>query len=281
MLLLVLTFSILASIVWLFPSSNATPVQQQYSDNDNVTSIQTAQTTVSEPSSTQTLDYDMQDYYAKRLGQLQAESIRLKALITKLAMMTGTDTSEFLLDEQPPQGGLEQDGYSLSPEYIRQEMEQLTQQFTRQDQQLASIQAFIITDDNIQSAIPQGRPIESGWISSYYGKRIDPFSGKKTFHHGLDFAGKSGSNVLAVADGIISWTGKRSGYGHTVEIDHGNGYVTLYGHNQKVTVKAGDRIQRGQVIALMGSTGRSTGPHVHFEVLRDGRKINPYTFVKR
>ncbi|MBL4638591.1 MAG: M23 family metallopeptidase, partial [Proteobacteria bacterium] len=120
-----------------------------------------------------------------------------------------------------------------------------------------------------------------GWISSYYGKRIDPFTGKKAFHKGLDLAGKAGSGIHTVADGMVTWIGKRSGYGALVEVDHGNGYVTRYAHNKTIKVKVGDKVNKGQVIALMGSTGRSTGPHVHFEILRDGKNINPYNFVKR
>ena len=101
------------------------------------------------------------------------------------------------------------------------------------------------------------------------------------FHHGLDFAGKAGSEVVAVADGIVSWQGSRGGYGEMIEIDHGNGYQTRYAHNKELVVKLGERIEKGQAIALMGSTGRSTGPHVHFEILRDGKTVNPSNFIKR
>ena len=146
---------------------------------------------------------------------------------------------------------------------------------------LDQLQDYLITEDNIKSAIPTGRPIKKGWVSSYYGYRVDPFSGKKVFHHGLDFAGKAGSEVVAVANGIVSWQGSRGGYGEMIEIDHGNGYQTRYAHNKKLVVKLGDRIKKGQAIALMGSTGRSTGPHVHFEILRDGKTVNPANFIKR
>jgi len=220
------------------------------------------------------------EYYAQRLGQLQAESIRLKALTQRIAKMAGIDTAVFELDNQPPQGGVALEGTDLSGLSFQQNLEQLTASFNTQEQQLVMLKNVYLTNDNIQSAIPQGSPSKEGWISSYYGNRIDPFNGKKAFHHGIDIAGKSGSDVLAVADGIISWIGKRTGYGQLVEIDHGNGYITRYAHNKTLIVKKGDRVNRGQAIALMGSTGRSTGPHVHFEVLRDGKKINPYSFVK-
>jgi len=230
----------------------------------------------------QTAEQTLNAYYAKRLGKLQAESIRLAALTEKLAMMAGVDTSIFVLQEEPAQGGVETIGEAVSPADFQQEVAAISQQFAQQSQHLNSIQNFFITNDNIQAAIPQGRPItdSNGWLSSYYGNRIDPFTGKKTFHKGVDFAGKQGSDVIAVADGIITWTGKRSGYGQLVEIDHGNGYVTRYAHNKKLLVKVGDRVKKGQTVAAMGSTGRSTGPHVHFEVLRDGKAVNPYNFIK-
>jgi murein DD-endopeptidase MepM/ murein hydrolase activator NlpD len=126
---------------------------------------------------------------------------------------------------------------------------------------------------------PSGRPVEEGWLSSRYGKRNDPFTGKQDFHKGLDFAGKKGSEVIAVGDGVVSWAGVKSGYGKLIEINHGNGYATRYGHNQSNLVKIGDTVKKGQQIALMGSTGRSTGPHVHFEVLHDGKAVNPSKFV--
>ena len=223
----------------------------------------------------------LQDYYAKRLGQLQAESIRLTALTEKLAEIAGVDVSEFQMDTVPAQGGIDEIGESLTPELFKIEMSQLTSRFTEQNKQLATIQNLFLTRDSITSAIPQGRPIAGGWLSSSYGHRIDPFNGKKTFHSGIDFAAKEGTNVIAVADGIVSFLGERSGYGELIELDHGNGYVTRYAHNQKIIVKTGDRIRKGEAIALLGSTGRSTGPHVHFELLREGTKIDPYKFVNR
>jgi murein DD-endopeptidase MepM/ murein hydrolase activator NlpD len=223
----------------------------------------------------------LQDYYAKRLGQLQAESIRLTALTEKLAEIAGVDVTEFQLNTVPAQGGIDENGESLTPELFKIEISQLTSRFTEQNKQLATIQKLFLTRDSITSAIPQGRPIAGGWLSSSYGYRIDPFNGKKTFHSGIDFAAKEGTNVNAVADGIVSFIGERSGYGELIELDHGNGYVTRYAHNEKIIVKTGDRIKKGEAIALLGSTGRSTGPHVHFEVLLEGTKIDPYKFVNR
>jgi murein DD-endopeptidase MepM/ murein hydrolase activator NlpD len=138
----------------------------------------------------------------------------------------------------------------------------------------------VILSRSLNQAIkPDGRPVVQGYISSYYGERQDPFSGHEAMHRGVDFAGTLGSNVVAVAAGVVIKAETRTGFGNLVEINHGNGYVTRYGHNQRSLVTVGDTVVRGQPIALMGSTGRSTGPHVHFEVLRNGQQVNPLAFV--
>ncbi|MCX4187902.1 M23 family metallopeptidase [Methylophaga sp. OBS4] len=222
----------------------------------------------------------IQGFYARQLGGLQAETIRLKMLSERLAEIAGFDASEYLLTEQPAQGGVDSDGLPLSSDAIDEGIEQLSLDLKGQQNTLSALEQYLITKDNIAAAIPDGKPIKEGWISSFYGYRIDPFNGKKTFHEGVDLAGKSGSSVIAVADGMVSWVGNRGGYGGLVEVDHGNGYVTRYAHNKTIKVKVGDRISKGEELALMGSTGRSTGPHVHFEVLRDGKHINPYNFIK-
>lgn len=223
---------------------------------------------------------EMQIFYAKQLGGLQAEAIRLKVLSKKLADIAGIDTSDLMFDSIPAQGGIEEQETPLSDAEFRAGISQLSDEFSGQTQTLSALQQYLINRSNITDAIPSGRPIKKGWMSSNYGYRIDPFTGKKAFHSGIDFAGKEGSPVVAVADGIVTWVGKRDGYGGLVEVDHGNGYVTRYAHNEEIEVHQGERVRKGQVLSLMGSTGRSTGPHVHFEVLRDGRKVNPYSFVK-
>ncbi|HEX4389201.1 MAG TPA: M23 family metallopeptidase, partial [Steroidobacteraceae bacterium] len=126
---------------------------------------------------------------------------------------------------------------------------------------------------------PEGRPVANGFISSYFGERADPFDGLETFHKGVDFAGTPGSPVVAVAAGVVTWAGERTGYGRLIEINHGDGFATRYAHNERTLVTVGQTVKRGERIALMGSTGRSTGPHVHFEVLRNGRQVNPLSFV--
>lgn len=227
-----------------------------------------------------TEDESLQDFYAKQLGGLQAETIRLRMLSERLAEIAGFDSTTFSLDEHPAQGGIDQQGSPLSSDALDRGIKQLSHELRSQDEALAALEQYLLTQDTIAASIPTGKPVEDGWVSSFYGNRIDPFNGKKTFHEGLDIAGKTGSNVLAVADGIVTWVGERGGYGGLVEIDHGNGYVTRYAHNKTLKVNKGDRVSKGETVALMGSTGRSTGPHVHFEVLRDGQHVNPYNFIK-
>ncbi len=123
------------------------------------------------------------------------------------------------------------------------------------------------------------RPVAGGWVSSHYGQRLDPFTGRPAVHRGLDFAGLDNSAILAVAPGVVTRSGRQRGYGNLIEIDHGNGWVTRYGHNAYNLVTPGDYVKPGQTIALMGSTGRATGTHLHFEVLYRGRHQNPVRFV--
>lgn len=126
-----------------------------------------------------------------------------------------------------------------------------------------------------------GRPVTSGWLSSYYGMRDDPFTDKIVMHKGIDFAAAEGDKVIATAAGVITWSGERFGYGNLVEIDHGNGLVTRYGHNQLLLVNVGEVVTKGQQIAQVGNTGRSTGPHVHYEIIKNGTQIDPLPFVYR
>jgi murein DD-endopeptidase MepM/ murein hydrolase activator NlpD len=147
--------------------------------------------------------------------------------------------------------------------------------------QLLALENVILSRSLKDAIQPEGRPVEQGFISSYFGERQDPFTGHEAVHRGLDFAAASGSHVVAVAAGIVTWSDTRPGYGSLVEINHGNGYVTRYGHNQRNLVNVGQTVTRGQAVALMGSSGRSTGPHVHFEVLKDGRQVDPLTFIGR
>ncbi len=219
---------------------------------------------------------------AQRLGQLQAHIIRLDALGKRLVDMAELDKGEFDFASRPALGGPE-DTTSLQsntvPDFLAA-LDGLGQQLDDRGQQLHVLESLLMNRRLASLVQPTGRPIKKGWISSYYGKRTDPISGKKAYHDGIDFAGKRGSEVVAVASGVVTWSGKRYGYGKMVEINHGNGLVTRYAHNQDNLVKVGEKVRKGQSIARMGSSGRSTGPHVHFEVLRNGRTVNPIKYVR-
>ena len=127
-----------------------------------------------------------------------------------------------------------------------------------------------------------GKPLDSGWIASGFGQRPDPFTGKLSFHSGIDFtSGKPGAEINTVAAGVVTWSGPKSRYGLTVEGNHGNGFVTRYSHAEELFVGVGDLVRKGQNIALVGSTGRSTGPHVHFEIYKNGRVVDPTVYINR
>jgi murein DD-endopeptidase MepM/ murein hydrolase activator NlpD len=219
------------------------------------------------------------DALTAHIGQMQANVTRLNALGQRLVVIAKLDSDEFDFVNKPAYGGPSEPENTASID-INTVLSDLNDQLQSRQQQLSLLEDVIMRSELMREARPRGRPITKGWISSYYGKRTDPFSGKLEMHKGMDFAGKKGSDVIAVASGVVTWSGARYGYGNLVEINHGNGYVTRYGHNDEILVKAGDSVVRGQTISKMGSTGRSTGPHVHYEVLLNDRQIDPVRFVQ-
>lgn len=218
-----------------------------------------------------------------RLGKMQAHVNRLDALGQRLTRMAGLDSGEFDFSTEPAQGGPEELSNPGSetelPSFISQ-LEELARQLEVREQQLQVLESMLMNRNLQAEVVPAGRPITKGWLSSKYGMRNDPFTGKPTFHKGVDLAGKDGSDIIAVASGVVTWAGKRYGYGNLVEINHGNGYVTRYGHCKEVLVKQGETVKRGQLISKMGSTGRSTGPHIHFEVWVNGKTVNPGKYLQ-
>jgi murein DD-endopeptidase MepM/ murein hydrolase activator NlpD len=219
---------------------------------------------------------------ARRVGQMQAQLLRLDALGKHLTDVAKLNRGEFDFDNPPAVGGPET-GQGEGPVVpaLDSMIGSLDAQIDDRRRQLTALQNLILTRELARQIVPGGRPVESGYISSLYGQRTDPFDGNQATHSGLDFAGAPGTRVLAVADGIVSHAGPDGGYGRLIEITHGNGYVTRYAHNAKLLVEPGRTVKRGDAIALMGSTGRSTGTHLHFEVLRGGRSVNPLSFVRR
>jgi murein DD-endopeptidase MepM/ murein hydrolase activator NlpD len=220
---------------------------------------------------------------ALRIGRIQAETTRLNALGGRLAKLGKLDDGEFNFGSDPDLGGPEHAGLMMTaaPAQISSEIGRLERQLAEQSRQLSVLEELLSDRELDASLMPSGTPVRSGYVSSRYGYRSDPITGAPDFHPGIDFDGDYGTDILAVGSGVVSFAGVKPGYGNTVEIDHGNGYVTRYAHNSKNLVTVGDPVRDGDVIGKVGSTGRSTGTHVHFEVWRDGRVINPSEFVRQ
>jgi hypothetical protein len=224
---------------------------------------------------------DRIDALAMRLGEIKANLIRLNALGKRLTQMAHINSSEFDFDHDPPQGGSESDGSGRAAQIpdLTAMIDSVGNSVDMRSAQFSALENVILGRQLSAEIKPTGRPVTEGYISSYFGERMDPFDGEEAFHKGVDFASPAGDDILAVAAGVVTWAGPREGYGNLVEINHGNGLATRYAHASRVLVKVGDEVQRGQPIAIVGSTGRSTGPHVHFEVLKNGVQVNPMSFV--
>ncbi|MFT5425841.1 MAG: murein DD-endopeptidase MepM/ murein hydrolase activator NlpD [Gammaproteobacteria bacterium] len=223
------------------------------------------------------------DALSARLSTLQAHLLRLDALGSRLISITNMSDIEFNMLESPGLGGpspsLLKDQNSLGVIDFVEALQAIGQKIGDRSEKFSAIESMLM-DSNTQSQVqPEGTPVIGGWTSSAFGWRTDPISGKKDFHEGVDLAGKSGSKVSSAAAGIVTWSGRNSGYGNMIEISHGNGYITRYAHNKENLVVVGDKVEKGQNIAVMGSSGRSTGPHVHFEVVHNGKHVNPRKFV--
>ncbi|MEJ2670037.1 MAG: M23 family metallopeptidase [Gammaproteobacteria bacterium] len=218
-----------------------------------------------------------------RMAELQARVVRLDALGERLVSASGLNQTEFNFAESPGLGGpsvAESDESLGKPEFM-DELANLADEIAAREEQLEILEALLHGQRVDAEVFIAGQPVRKGWMSSRFGRRTDPFNGRIAMHHGVDFAGKEGSDIIAVAAGVVTYAGTRSGYGNLVEISHGNGYFTRYGHLRSFSVSVGDIVKSGEVLGAMGSTGRSTGPHVHFEVLKGGKHLDPSRFIAR
>ncbi|HEY9199619.1 MAG TPA: M23 family metallopeptidase, partial [Gammaproteobacteria bacterium] len=207
---------------------------------------------------------------------------RIEGLGQRLVKLADLDAAEFNFGADPGQGGpveaVALDAGFAVPDFL-DELESLSSRLKDRERQLIVLEDVLQSHGTGSHSHPSGQPVSDGWLSSYFGMRTDPFTGRPARHQGVDFAGKLGTAIVAVASGVVTWSGPREGYGNLVEIDHGKGFITRYAHNQRNLVKTGQSVRKGQQVARMGSSGRSTGPHVHFEVLRNGRQVNPLYYM--
>jgi murein DD-endopeptidase MepM/ murein hydrolase activator NlpD len=219
-----------------------------------------------------------------KLAELQSQVSRLNALGERLAEQAKIPKNEFDFQTLPPTGGPlisapEVNEVSLTELMLNTSL--MANDLLIEEKQLKLLESISLGHHIESASYLSGRPIVKGWLSSYFGTRKDPFSGRPSMHRGLDFAGKEDDDIIATAAGVVSWAGDRFGYGKLIEINHGKGLKTRYGHNKKILINVGDVVSKGQVIGRMGSTGRSTGPHVHYEILHNNKQINPINYVYR
>lgn len=215
---------------------------------------------------------------ADELGQMQAEVLRLRVLFLRLAELAELDDGEFDLEMnfEPElksyRHGLPESGL-VSFELVKTALVHMSSQAER-------MQSVFQYRRRLHDFTVSGRPAPAGQVSSRFGYRIDPTSGRRELHQGLDLGGPEGSDIVALADGVVTYASSNGGYGNLVELEHPGGYRTRYAHTESILVPLGEHVSKGQVIARMGSTGRSTGSHLHVEVRQDGRAIDPQFFIR-
>lgn len=219
---------------------------------------------------------------AMRVADLQAKLMRLDALGERISNKAQLDQKEFDFSQAPGVGGPvslhEPKSYSVSD--LETLVDELGSRLEGRQHQLEFIDEWIAQQKFDKEALVNGAPLKDGFLSSDFGWRADPFSGQSEMHEGVDFSAPEGSEIAAVASGIVTWSAEKAGYGNLVEINHGNGFKTRYGHCKKNLVQIGEMVQKGQIIALVGSTGRSSGPHVHFEVYKNNRVVDPASYIR-
>ena len=217
-----------------------------------------------------------------RLGTMEAEIARLNALAKRVANKAKLDPKEFSLDEKPARGGVD-------PEALQSEADSsnaLLAAFQVAEDSVERQKGVLATLENIlqgltlqEEVLPSARPVHSGYVSSLFGMRRDPFNGRMRMHKGIDFAGPIGTEIYSVGGGVVSFAGEKSGYGTAVEIDHGDGLISRYGHLSAIKVTEGHVVRKGDLVALMGNSGRSTGPHLHLEVLKNAEQVDPREYI--
>ncbi|PCI60370.1 MAG: peptidase M23 [Methylophilaceae bacterium] len=232
------------------------------------------------------------DAYAKQIGELQARIMRLDAQNIRLVKLAGgSDTKkkkqavakltpvDDLLSANT--GGPLVEAKPMTELDLQAAIAKLVSAVGNRDEYMSSVEADVLQHSVLKDMLPNSKPISAAYKSSSYGWRVDPFRGNRAFHEGLDFTARSGTPIRAAADGIVTAAGRLSAYGNLVKLSHGAGLETRYAHASKLLVKTGDRVVKGQVIALVGSTGRSTGPHLHYEIRLNGHPLDPRKYLNK
>ena len=219
---------------------------------------------------------------AARLGEMQAKLLRLDSLGDRLSKLAGLNPKEFMFDQPPARGGPapRSEAQELSMAELVQQMEALAVQLDDRSDKLGVLESHLTLAYAKKQLLPTQLPVSTGWFSSNFGWRIDPFTGLNAFHEGMDFMAPEGESINAAAGGVVVYSGDHPQYGKMIEIDHGNGLISRYAHASKLNAKIGDVVLRGQKIAAVGNTGRSTGAHLHFEVRQWGAPQNPARFLQ-
>ena len=220
---------------------------------------------------------DNLDVMAKKLGEMQAKLMQLESLGERVSGLAGIKPNEIKVP--PGRGGTLVEGRSLSMEELHATLTDLDRMADQRTESMMLMESSLFEQKIRSLMVPTQQPVASGILGSAFGFRIDPFTGGSALHTGLDFQAESGTPILAAAGGVVVVQDAHAAYGNKVEIDHGNDLITRYAHASKVLVKKGDLIKRGQKIAEVGTTGRSTGPHLHFEVLVQGVAQDPQKFL--
>lgn len=236
------------------------------------------------------------DAYALQLGEMQARMMRLDSQAERLAKLAGEKPQEKSQDKPGSESAIQkkedaqrvQDGRGgplvlnspMTEADLQKEIAVLLSQIEAGTDDLARIEAKLLQQSVLKDLLPNSSPVTAAYNSSSYGWRSDPFTGEKAFHEGLDFPAPTGTLIYAAAGGIVSTSEDTAGYGKLVKIEHGSGLETRYAHCSKLLVKAGERVEKGQVIAEMGNTGRSTGPHLHYEIRLNGNALDPRQYLK-
>jgi murein DD-endopeptidase MepM/ murein hydrolase activator NlpD len=219
---------------------------------------------------------------AVRIGEMQAQLTRLDALGERLSAMAGIRPQEFRFSEAPGLGGAQSTtlpSQNLTLTQFNEKVSLLSRQMESRTDMLGVLEAQMFEQAVKKKAMPTMMPVNAPFNASGFGYRIDPFTGQQAMHEGVDFITDQGTPVVAAAGGVVQFAGIHPQYGNMIDIDHGNDLVTRYAHLSKVLVKEGDVLQRGRRIADSGNTGRSTGPHLHFEVRFRGVAQNPSRFL--